>query len=247
MYYNYRHLITSFQQWWLQPAELIRYCNVIQSKGSILPRCFGFIDGEEYPRRRDQWSSIKFILLGTIHFTCRPTRFQQQVYSGHKRGHGLKYQSIVLPNGLIANLYGPVVGIRHDSFMMYDSGLPQQMQTLLGAQNFYLYGDPGYPIRRFLITPFLGNNLTQAQREFNSTMSKMRICVEWEFGDLFEQFAFLDFRKNQKIYLQPVSKYMFVSAILKNCKTCLRGCQTSMYFNLSPPTLESYVKNDPNL
>ena len=29
-------------------------------------------------------------------------------YNGHKRVHGLKCQSAVLPNGLIANVFGPI-------------------------------------------------------------------------------------------------------------------------------------------
>ena len=33
---------------------------------------------------------------------------QRIVYNGHKRVHGLKFQSVALPNGLIANMYGPV-------------------------------------------------------------------------------------------------------------------------------------------
>ena len=30
------------------------------------------------------------------------------MYNGHKRVHGIKFQSIALPNGLIGNMYGPV-------------------------------------------------------------------------------------------------------------------------------------------
>ena len=30
------------------------------------------------------------------------------LYNGHKRIHALKFQSVVAPNGMIANLYGPV-------------------------------------------------------------------------------------------------------------------------------------------
>lgn len=30
------------------------------------------------------------------------------MYNGHKRVHGLKFQSIALPNGLIGNIFGPV-------------------------------------------------------------------------------------------------------------------------------------------
>ena len=42
---------------------------------------------------------------------------------GHKRVHALKFQSVVAPNGLIANLFGPVKGHRHDSGMLAISGL----------------------------------------------------------------------------------------------------------------------------
>ena len=34
---------------------------------------------------------------------------QRVVYNGHKRVHSLKFQSVVLPNGLIGNLAGPWV------------------------------------------------------------------------------------------------------------------------------------------
>ena len=40
---------------------------------------------------------------------CHPGEKQRVVYNGHKRVHALKFQSVaVLPNGLIANLYGLV-------------------------------------------------------------------------------------------------------------------------------------------
>ena len=42
--------------------------------------------------------------------------------------HAIKFQSVVAPNGLIANLFDPVDGRRHDSGMLADSGLLQQLQ-----------------------------------------------------------------------------------------------------------------------
>lgn len=36
--------------------------------------------------------------------------------------HGIKFQSVVAPKGLIASLFGPVEGRRHDSGMLADSG-----------------------------------------------------------------------------------------------------------------------------
>ena len=35
---------------------------------------------------------------------------QRSLYNGHKRVHAIKFQSVVAPNGLIANLYGQLKG-----------------------------------------------------------------------------------------------------------------------------------------
>lgn len=55
--------------------------------------------------------------------TCHPGEHQKVMYNGHKRVHGLKLQPVVAPNGLKANLFGPVEGKRHDSRMLHTSGL----------------------------------------------------------------------------------------------------------------------------
>jgi nuclease HARBI1 len=177
---------------------------------------------------------------------CRPGKWQKECYSGHKRTHGLKYQSIVVPNGLMANLYGPIPGRRHDSHMLNESDVLtswHHKMSRLNPPHYCFYGDSGYPLEQNLITPYFGNRISQSEHEFNEVMSKLRVCVEWEFGKLVNEFAFIDFPKNQKLLLQPVAKQFFVSAILKNCHTCLYGCQTSSYFNLIPPTLENYLSN----
>ena len=35
-------------------------------------------------------------------------KYQRLVYNEHKRVHAVKFQSVSLPNGIIANLFGPV-------------------------------------------------------------------------------------------------------------------------------------------
>ena len=91
---SHRHRLTSLNVPWLQPAQLQEYADVVHAKGEPLTNCFGFIDG-------------------TVRPICRPTRHQRVCYNGHKRVHALKFQSVVTPNGLIANLYGPMEGRRH--------------------------------------------------------------------------------------------------------------------------------------
>ena len=51
-------------------------------------------------------------------YTARPQENQRVMYNGHKRIHSIKFQSVVIPNGLIANLHGPFEGKRHDSTML---------------------------------------------------------------------------------------------------------------------------------
>jgi hypothetical protein len=55
---------------------------------------------------------------GTLRQTCRPSEHQQEVYSGHKRKHGMKYQSVYLPMGLYAHMPDPEMGARHDGYML---------------------------------------------------------------------------------------------------------------------------------
>ena len=64
---------------------------------------------------------------GTDRPICRPTQNQREAYNGHKRVHALVFQSVVGANGIIASLFGPVEGRRHDSRMLAMSGLLGQL------------------------------------------------------------------------------------------------------------------------
>ena len=89
IYNEHGHHLTDFNQPFLSRPSLRTYADAIHKKGAALNNCWGFVDG-------------------TVRPICRPLQNQQIVYNGHKRVHSLKFQSIVTPNGLIANLYGPV-------------------------------------------------------------------------------------------------------------------------------------------
>ena len=205
--------------------HLQTFADAIKANGAPLKNCWGFVDG-------------------TVRPICRPTENQRVVYNGHKRVHSLKFQSVVTPNGLIANLYGPVEGRRHDCALLRMSGLLEQMDRRRLADRdgdvFAVYGDPAYPNRDYLLCPYKGN-LSAEQQEFNSRMSSVRESVEWEFGKMVRIFSFLDYKKNLKVLLSPVAKYYLVGGLLTNCHTCLYGSQTSAYFGLAPPTLADYL------
>ena len=98
-------------------------------------------------------------------------------------------------------------------------------------------------ITRHIISPFRGAHLTGPQQLFNAEMSKCRICVEWGFGKILQYSTYLDFQRNLKVLLQPVAKYYLVGALLINCHTCMYGSLTGTYFDLEPPSLETYLPN----
>ena len=180
VYNRWHHLLTSFNQNWLAPQQLEVFCEKNHEKGSPLENCWGFIDG-------------------TVRPISRPSTNQRIVYNGHKRVHALKFQSVLAPNGLIGNLYGPIEGKRHDAGMLRESNLLNDLRLHSFDRNnspLCLYGDPAYPLNIHLIGPFKGINLTNAQKQFNSDMSSVRVAVEWGFGKVTELFKFVDFKKN---------------------------------------------------
>ena len=83
------HRITQWNPTILNSRLLEEYATAISDKGAALDNCFGLVEG-------------------TVRLISRPGEMQRIVYNGHKRVHALKFQSVATPNGLIANMFGPV-------------------------------------------------------------------------------------------------------------------------------------------
>ena len=90
--------------------------------------------------------------------------------------------------------------------------------------------------------PFKGARLTQGQKDFNQAMSKVRVWVEWVFGDITNYFAFLDYKKNLKVGLSVVGKMYVTCGLLQNARTCLYKNTTSIFFDIDPPSLDDYLQ-----
>lgn len=209
----------------LDAAKLLQYAEAVHTKGAALRNYWGFIDG-------------------TTRQICRPSLNQEEYFSSHKRYHCVKYQSVICPDGIIASLKGAWPGRRHDARIFRESNLYEELETIpRNDQNerYILYGDAAYGIRELLLGPYTGANLQPYQRNFNNSMKPLRIAVEWGFQKVVAQFAFIDFRKNQKLLLQDVESMYKVAVLLTNCHTCLYSSETAQYFDVVPPTLEEYL------
>jgi len=177
------------------------------------------------------WSFID----GTLRKTCRPVRFQRQAYSGHKRHHGIKFQSLVIPEGLIACLYGPIAGHRHDSYMLTESNILPQVRELMPLDGsngtvYQIYGDPAYPQCGHLFGGFRNPNPGTLEALWNTEMSKVREVVEWAYGEIPQKFAYLDFKANMKIFKEPIAMYYFVAAFFINIYSTIYRNKTATYF-----------------
>ena len=167
VYNQHGYCLTSWNQPILSSLALEEYTQAITRKGSPFTNCFGFIDSTVCP-------------------IYHPGEKQWVVYNGHKRVHALKFQAVAIPNGLIANLYGPVEGRRHDAGMLKDSGLLHTLERWAFSPRgdvLCLYGDPAYPLLPHLMAPYrLGKVpvLTQNIKAFNKSVSGMVVwwCLQ---------------------------------------------------------------------
>ena len=61
-----------------------------------------------------------------------------------------------------------------------------------------VYGNSVYALRWYIQAPFSGAYLTQQQKVFNDSVAKVRVFVEWLFGNVSNNFKFSDFKKNSE-------------------------------------------------
>ena len=122
IYTQWNHLLTDLDQPWLSPANLQQFAEMIDSNGGALQTCWAWV-----------------FVDGTVRPVSRPGRNQRVFHNGHKKVHSIKFQSVVAPKGLVANLYGPVEGKRHDSGMLAQSRLLAVFPWPIGQHSLYLW------------------------------------------------------------------------------------------------------------
>lgn len=185
------------------------------------------------------------LIDGTLKPVARPSHNQKAAYSGHKRLHGIKFQNVTVPDGHIAHLYGPIAGSRHDSYMLGESNILEQLEVAMpgtdGSPIYAMYGDPAYPQSPYLIGGVAGAAVGSIQAAWNKAMSAARIAVEWTFGEVGRQFRGLSLKQSLQIYRMPVAKYYYTAVFLINCRNCFYGGETADYFNCSPMSLDEYI------
>jgi hypothetical protein len=142
---------------------------------------------------------------GTFRGFCRPQGQdnQRRVYCGHKRAHGVNWQAIVTPDGLVVSLVGPFPGPTNDWTMWRVSGCEEALRQLcIGRQILRVYGDPAYANTFGTLCPFehpQGRHwLPPNEREYNARLLSVRIAVENAFGHTQQLWTYTAFSKGLK-------------------------------------------------
>lgn len=204
-----------------------RYSNIINAKCGLDNNVWGFLDG-------------------TLRRTCHPTYYQEQMYSGHKRIHGIKFQSVVTPDGFFACMFGAINGKRHDSYMLTESGLLQSLRAMMpageneqdGENNIYsLYADPAYPQSAYIFGGYRNPRPGSREALWNAQMSSVRESVEWGFSYINKYWSFLNFQSGLKVFKSPIGKYYIIATFLSNLRTCYYGNQTMSFFDCANDSL----------
>lgn len=175
--YNHTHL--------LAPSQLLKYADAIRHRGAPTRNVFAFIDC-------------------TIRRIACPSLYQRVAYNGYKRFHVLKFQTLMLLNGLFGHLYGAIEGRRSHNTLLADSGLMEHLAEFaipegvedgveLKDQYYQIFGDPAYGIGQHMLSPFAGEGVqTEAEQNFNSQMSAVQIEVEHGFSIVANMWSFLN-------------------------------------------------------
>ncbi|KAI2494543.1 DDE superfamily endonuclease [Fragilaria crotonensis] len=132
--------------------------------------------------------------------SCRPTHFQGSQYDRHKKGHGLKFQTLEGPDGLGISCVRAYDGRRGDGYIFRHSNLENFWRNHPIACNYRKLADSAYPTTNWTLSMFKklpGRELTRDRQAFNATYSPMRTCVEWGYEKVVRHWAYVDFKTNE--------------------------------------------------
>jgi hypothetical protein len=204
--------------------------------------------GRKFGYRNPASNRYIFAMDGVFVPIPRPLNFQELCYNGQKGKHGLKYQAIQSPDGIVRDCYGPEPGAHHDIFLWRRSRVGPLLDLLPRhpeGEPYFIFGDSAYKGEKVAAVVVGGDRrfrLTREMSNFNQRMNRARVTVEWQFGRIFALWKGVHYFMKLKSGQSPVAQYYLCATLLTNFLTCLDGGnQTSAYFDCPPPTLQEYL------
>jgi hypothetical protein len=138
-------------------------------------------------------------------------------------------------------LSAPYTGNRNDGSMYAATGLYRKLRRLryraIDPGFYVLFGDLAFPASEHC-HKILPNANETWKKNYNKSMSKLRISAEWMFKDMGQCWHRLHQIKTHRLCGMNVGGRIQLAAILWNCLNSFTGSQTCSYFNLDPIPME---------
>ena len=174
---------------------------------------------------------------------------QRAFYSGYFRGHGLKYQTVLLPNGLYGSVWG--ASQQHNDTGVFNmSGLEELLAEILEPDKNgnlpCLLADGIFSESALVMTTKVHNGATANYKRVYKRLASIRQPVELQYGLFFNVFRLFRNRNAFKLFNNAKHAYRLgvVGFFLLNCYTCLNGSVVNSFYNSRAPTLEEYIPLD---
>lgn len=231
------YLLTNHMEYWVESLPL--FCEKIRIKyeelvGPLPPEeafdIFGFIDS-------------------TINAMCRPTQglrdpggagvgeilndVQRAFYTGYKKLHGLKWQTVGLPNGMIFHASGPYSARHNDAFLYGRSHIEHSLHQLQEDQEeqYRIMGDAAYGVTEY-VSPLKN--------------PKLRISIEWNYHEVKDYYQMVNYKRFFKVKASNIADMFLVALLLHNVHVSMNGSESSVYYQVDPPTFEDWIGADEN-
>jgi hypothetical protein len=245
LYDAHSHRLTDSLHFWSQHTALYNSKIVARGVPPAYTRVWGFIDATLVcTARPSDVAQVSFPPQAAAPAVIWDIDAQYAFYCAYAMQHGLKWQAVVGPCGLIMDLSGCAFGSHHDSRLYSESKILQRLLemhwidlNIRAMPNYFqLMADSAYSNSPVMIR-VPGGRSSEAVR-----CSALRVAVEHAFSKIYQKCSAMDWSNNLRLFTgQRVIEMFYNCALLCNMHTCLNGSQIGNYFDCACPSLDDYM------
>lgn len=146
-----------------------------------------------------------------------PSRDVEYMFVNRKKFHSINTQAICDADAIYMDIVAKWPGSHHDSFILNTSAISDRFAEGEFGDKSWLIGDSGYGLKSWLMTPINKPRPTDAEKEFNKSLTKTRCVVERSFGILKSRWRILDHTGGAMCYKpEKVCRIILACCILHN-------------------------------
>ena len=192
--------------------------------------------------------SVCGFIDNTVYNTCRPgggptqdgpaspcyhPPIQRSYYNGWKSTHGIKWQTVGLPNGMMFHAWGPVSCRHNDCRTLDASDIKRQMKALQESHvdKYVFNGDSAFFADECIRSRHRGDNRSERDILEVDSMSKCRQSIEWDYGQIGQLWKTIIYKKGLQLRKQPVCSVVTLAFLLSNAYNCMNANITRLWIN----------------